>query len=98
MTTTFAITTSAPDTAAYFTTANTSLSFKAEIVEINGKELLVEVTDSGDSLISKGTQAYISIDLEDSYAVGDNVQITFDGVVQETYPCRLPNVLSAVKL
>lgn len=84
------------DSLAYATTAVSVLSFEGKIIELNGNQLLVEVTDSGDSLISVGTQVSFSAIAENGYEKGDSVKVTFDGVVQETYPLRIPNVLDIV--
>ena len=84
------------DSLAYATTAVSALSFEGKIIELNGNQLLVEVTDSGDSLISVGTQVSFSAIAESGYEKGDSVTVTFDGVVQETYPLIISNVLDIV--
>lgn len=84
-------------TAPYLVPAEAKLSFQAKVVKKSGNTLLVEVTDSKDSLLAVGMQATVAA-AEDGYKEGDSVLITFDGVVQETYPCQLPNVLSIEKV
>ena len=85
------------DTTAAETTAAPYLTFEAKVVEVNGDSLLVEVTDSLDSLLSIGTRASLSSG-GIAFEVGDSIKVTFDGVVQETYPVQLPNVLGVIVL
>ncbi len=81
----------------YETTVAPYLNFEAKVVEVLEKSLLVEVTESHDSLISVGTQVSFSSG-GGVFKVGDRVKVTFDGVVQETYPVQLPDVLSIITL
>lgn len=72
--------------------------FTAKIVEKNGSTLLLEVSDQGHSGLNSGTLATIAV--KSSYPtceVGDTVKVVFDGVIQETYPCQLPNVYSVTR-
>ena len=69
--------------------------FTAKVIESSQASLLVEVTDVGNSSLSVGTPATLSAKGE--FEIGDTVKIVFDGVVQETYPCQLPNVYSVSK-
>ena len=70
--------------------------FKAKVVEVNGTTLLVEVTEVGRAGLSVGSLVSFSRDAE--FEVGDTVKVVFDGVIQETYPCQLPNVYSVTKI
>ncbi len=79
------------------TTQVAELYFSARITEVReNSTVLIEVTDKGNSLLSVGTQAYISV--TDSFEKDDEVKIVFDGTVYETYPCRIPTVYSIEKL
>lgn len=80
-------------TQSYTMTEPAGLTFEAKVVEVLENSLLIEVTEKGSSLLSTGTEAYISVDDGNAYSVGDELKITFDGVVQETYPVKIPNVL-----
>lgn len=67
-------------------------SFEALVIKAVDNSLLVEVTAQGDSGLSVGTQASFSTVLTGIEA-GDTVKVIYDGVIQETYPIQLPNVL-----
>ena len=75
------------------------VSFEGKVIEIySNASLLVEVTDKGSSGLSVGTQAIIPGGMKDGddnmqIALGDGLKIIFDGVVEETYPVRITNVL-----
>jgi len=74
-------------------TENTAeYSFEALVIKVLDKSILVEVTAEGTSSLSVGTQAYLSSD-GDGCEAGDTVKVIFDGVIEETYPVRIPNVL-----
>lgn len=79
------------------TTSAPYLSFEAKVITISEKMLTVEVTSSLDSLLSEGTQVNFSSG-GGAFKTGDRVKVTFDGVVQESYPLQLPNVLSITTL
>ena len=83
----------------FTTTEKIDLYFTAKVTEVyDGGSFLVEVSDRGNSLLTVGTEATLSGVLYDGTAVsvkvGDSVKITFDGTVQETYPCKIPTVYS----
>ena len=67
-------------------------TFEALVVKVLDNSLLVEVTAKGDSGLSVGTQAYVSTDVAGIEA-GNKVKVMYDGVVEESYPVRLSNVL-----
>jgi len=75
------------------------VSFEALVIKVSDNSVLVEVTAQGDSGLSVGTQATFAVNIKDeSYEAGDKVRVTFDGTVQETYPCQLPNVFGVERL
>ncbi len=81
-----------PEVVTYVTTTQRAeYSFEALVITVSKNSLLVEVTSQGDSGLSVGTQAYLSTDLKGIEA-GDSIKVIYDGVVEETYPVRLPNV------
>lgn len=67
-------------------------TFEALVVKVLDNSILVEVTAKGDSGLSVGTQAYVSTDVAGIEA-GNKVKVMYDGVVEESYPVRLSNVL-----
>lgn len=79
------------------TTSAPYLSFEAKIIEVNGNAILADISDTLDSLLSAGTRVSFSSG-GGAFKVGDCVKVTFDGVVQETYPLQLPNILSITVL
>lgn len=79
-------------TTAVTTAKATEYSFEALVIKVLDKSILVEVTAEGTSSLSVGTQAYLSTDVKGCEA-GDTVKVIFDGIVEETYPVRIPNVL-----
>ena len=76
------------------TTNVAEYSFEAKLVELYDESgaLLVEVTEPGSSGLSAGTQAYLLSTGTEAYEKGDTLKIIFDGIVEETYPVRIPNV------
>lgn len=70
-------------------------SFGAKVLKEYNSDgvLLVEVTDTGSSGLSVGTQAELHSVGMGAYEKDDTLKIIFDGVVQETYPVKIPNVL-----
>ena len=70
-------------------------SFEAKVIELysDGGALLVEVTEQGTSGLTVGTQAELYSTGMTACEKGDTLKIIFDGVVQETYPVKIPNVL-----
>ncbi len=79
------------------TTSAPYLTFEAKVIEVNGSTLLIEVTDSLDSLLDSGSRANITSG-GGTYSEGDSIKVTFDGVVQESYPLQLPNIKDIIKL
>ena len=88
------VTTTVPliDSTIVGTTNAAEYSFEALVIKVLDQSVLVEVTSEGTSGLSVGTQAYLSSD-GDGAEAGDTVKVIFDGVVQETYPVQIPNVL-----
>lgn len=79
------------------TTSAPYQSFKCKVVEVGEGYMHTEVTDSLDSAFSVGTL----VDLPNDYGEleeGDILKVTFDGMVQETYPLQLPNINSVLVL
>lgn len=93
------ITTTSAVSVAVATTAQTQFGFVAEIAEINGTNLLVEVTESRDSSFSVGTHVVVSLKESEiaNYEEGMAVEIVYDGMAEETYPLRIVNLLSIEK-
>lgn len=77
------------------TTNAAEYSFEAKVLKEYNSDgvLLVEVTDTGNSGLSVGTQAELHSVGMGAYEKDDTLKIIFDGVVQETYPVKIPNVL-----
>ncbi len=77
------------------TTNAAEYSFEAKVLKEYNSDgvLLVEVTDTGSSGLSVGTQAELHSVGMGAYVKDDILKIIFDGVVQETYPVKIPNVL-----
>lgn len=77
------------------TTNAAEYSFEAKVLKEYNSDgvLLVEVTDTGSSGLSVGTQAELHSVGMGAYEKDDTLKIIFDGVVQETYPVKIPNVL-----
>ncbi len=87
------------DSITFTTTEKIDLYFTAKVAEVyDGGGFLVKVTDRGNSLMTVDTEATLSGVLYDGTTVsvkaGDSIKITFDGTVQETYPCKIPTVYS----
>lgn len=74
--------------------------FMGEVLEVREKLLLVEVNDKGNVGLSKGDQAYVSLDVENApvLMVGDIVKIVFNGEIMETYPVKLGEVFAIYKM
>lgn len=74
--------------------------FTGEVTGVSNSTVLVKVTDSGNSGISKGSEAEVSVSETDGdfpeYEIGDTVRISFDGEVMETYPLRIKSVSEIV--
>lgn len=85
-----------PEVVTYATTQaltqRAEYSFEALVIKVTDGSLLVEVSAQGDSGLSVGTQAYLSTDIKGIEAT-DSIKVIYDGVVEETYPVRIPNVL-----
>lgn len=79
-------------TTALDTAQASEYSFEALVIKVLDKSVLVEVTAEGTSSLSVGTQAYLSSD-GDGCEAGDTVKVIFDGMIEETYPVRIPNVI-----
>jgi hypothetical protein len=65
--------------------------FDARVVEILEGTILVEVTEAGSSYLTPGMPAYLRTE-DGKLAVGDHVRVTFDGMVQESYPVQIPHI------
>ena len=79
-------------TTALDTAQSSEYSFEALVVKVLDESVFVEVTAEGTSSLSVGTQAYLSSD-GDGAEAGDTVKVIFDGMIEETYPVRIPNVI-----
>lgn len=85
-----AVVSTSPTTEA--TTRAPEYTFEALVIKVLDNSLLVEVTAQGDGGLSVGTQAYLTTDIKGIEAT-DSIKVIYDGVVEETYPVRIPNVL-----
>ena len=68
-------------------------SFKANVLEVNDNHLLVEPVDGS---TERNSSDKIELGLKDKTSwpvpqVGDMVNVVYDGLIQETYPARIPN-------
>jgi len=73
--------------------------FTAKIRNKSDSSMLLEVLDVGHSGLAANTLA--SIGVKEEYPncnVGDRILVVFDGMIQESYPCQLPNVYSVTKV
>ncbi len=65
-------------------------TFTATILEITGNSVLVEPVEDQDESLSSDKISFSRQDLEDiDVRVGDNVEITYDGVIMESYPAQI---------
>ena len=74
--------------------------FIGEVAGVSNSTVLVKVTDGGNSGISKGSEAEVSVGDTDgdfpAYEIGDTVRVSFDGEVMETFPLRIKSVSEIV--
>lgn len=70
-------------------TGSTTVSFEGTIEEINGPSALVAIDDG--SFLSLGDLVTIdsSISPENTFEIGDQVRVGYDGSVQESYPLQI---------
>ena len=63
--------------------------YTGEIIEISGNRALILV-DEGMAIRSSGDKVYANLDANpsESFAVGDRVEVGYDGVVMESYPLQ----------
>ena len=75
--------------------------FTGEVTGVSNSTIRVEVTDSGTSGLSRGTEADIATGGEGggfpALDIGDYAQITFSGEVLETYPVQIKSVIDIVR-
>ena len=78
-------------------TDSTTVTFDGTIEEINGDSVLVAI-DAGEILRSGDK---VTVDLssapDETFEIGDKVQVEYDGMIQESYPLQV-NTLSIQKL
>lgn len=74
--------------------------FMGEVLEVREKTLLVEVNDKGNVGLSRGDQAYVSLDVENvpDLVVGDVVKVVFNGEIMETFPVKLGEIFAIYKM
>lgn len=75
------------------------LYFIAKVVEVTDTTMLIEVTNTGNSMVEIGSQIHVSTEkiagvlADDPTTVTDNyVRIEYDGTVMETYPLQLGEI------
>ena len=73
-------------------------TFRAEVLEVKEDSLLVTPLDGEGMRIADKIVVRFPEGHEESYEVGDRVQIQYDGMVQELYPPILPNVYGIFNL
>ena len=71
--------------------------FTADVEQINGNTLVV-VALEGEEVRRSSDKFTLSVENGSDFSVGDRVEITFDGMIQELYPAILPNVYSVEKV
>ncbi len=73
--------------------------FEALVIKVNDSSVLVEVTAQDDSGLSVGTQVTFAVNAEnETFEAGDKLKVSYDGVVQETYPLQISNVFGIERL
>jgi len=73
------------------------ITFSGTIIELNGDRAIVEPF-AGEEILRSADKISISISgSEDSFAVGDEVAVEYDGLVMESYPAQV-NVMGIEKI
>lgn len=78
-------------------TAMDTVTFAGTIIELNDDSAIVEPFE-GEAI--RGSADKISIDLgssDETFAVGDTIEVEYDGAVMESYPAQV-NVLGIEKI
>ena len=79
----------------FTTNAISTYSFKAKVLEVNATSILVEPFKNTAQSLSADKIYVNTIDLElPELKKGDEITVTYDGLIQETYPAQIANVYS----
>lgn len=64
-------------------------TFEGTIEEINGQSALISIEDG--QILSSGDKVTVDLAVasEDSFEIGDQVRVGYDGSVRETYPLQI---------
>lgn len=75
----------------------TTITFDGTIEEINGQSALVAIDDG--PILSSGDLVTIDLSIapEDTFEIGDQVRVGYDGSVRESYPLQI-DTLTVEKL
>ena len=83
-----------------FSSADVSLyQFSGTVLDVQDGSLLVEpFEEEAETKTSDRFWVRLPDASEEQFAVGDQVQVVYDGMIQELYPAILPNVTAVTKL
>ena len=62
--------------------------FRGRVIEVTDAGYLLQVTDAGDRSVALGSNVLVEADAG-RYAVGDYLQVLFDGTVTKRYPPQI---------
>ena len=88
------ISNSADETIAYSKSAKEDHFFKAEIIEMSEKALVIKPLDEYSESRSSDKISIPNWFAKDSVKVGDIIGISYDGVILESYPAQLSKIFS----
>ena len=74
--------------------ATAEYTFTATVLEVSETQLLVAPAE-GTSEAKSSDQIYLPLEGKTSWPipqVGDTVNVVYDGIIQELYPARIPNL------
>lgn len=80
--------------------SNLKYSFKAKIVESYDQNIIVETLDDS-TYFKKGNKVNVQINrptngINDYYVIGNTLEITFDGIVNEIYPPQIKAISTSL--
>lgn len=88
------ISNSAGETIAYSKSAKEDHFFKAEIIEMSEKALVIKPLDEYSEARSSDKISIPNWFAKDAVKVGDIIGISYDGVILESYPAQLSKIFS----
>ena len=88
------ISNSVDETIAYSKSAEEDHFFKAEIIEMSEKALVIKPLDEYAEARSSDKISVPNWFAKDSVKVGDIIGISYDGVILESYPAQLSKIFS----